>query len=120
MDSGFERRAAERRLRMSGGVARSFEELEAAGAQYWAAATCAERLLATYEAIREASPFKGKMALNPDLTHLLGAFSSLNVEYRDNLEQQWRKVTSIETHSSENLLSSIRQSWHKWLRGQRS
>jgi hypothetical protein len=65
MDSDFERRAAERRGRLSGGVARSFAELEEAGVRYWASATFAERLQATYEAVADSWIIQGKNGTPP-------------------------------------------------------
>ena len=53
MDPDFERRAEERRARLRGGVARSFDELEEAGLKFWSEATYSAKLEATNDAVIE-------------------------------------------------------------------
>jgi len=60
VDPDFERRAAERRARLSGGVARSFEELDEATAEFWDNATYATKLQATHDALIEAWILEGR------------------------------------------------------------
>lgn len=60
MSSNFERRAAERRERLTGGVANSFDALDEASRAFWDAAPHATKLQATYDAIIEAWILKGR------------------------------------------------------------
>ena len=60
VDAAFKKRAEERRSRMVGGVARSFEELELASAQFWAKADYTARLKATHDALWEAWVVQGQ------------------------------------------------------------
>ncbi len=65
MDSEFSRRAAERRQRLEGGVARSFEELEEASRRYWRDASPEAKLKAVHDAIFEAWIVGGKRGPAP-------------------------------------------------------
>jgi hypothetical protein len=67
MDVDYERRAAARRASWRGGVARSFEELEARGLQFWQEASPAARLDAMWQLIVEAWELKGKHGPPPGL-----------------------------------------------------
>jgi len=60
LDSEYEKRAAARRARMTGGVARSFAELDEASREFWAHASFAEKLQATHDALAEAWTLKGR------------------------------------------------------------
>lgn len=60
MDDAFARRAAARRASWSGGVARSFEELEAAGAAFWADAPPDVKLAAMWQLLVDAWVIEGK------------------------------------------------------------
>jgi hypothetical protein len=51
MDAAFAKRAEERRKRLTGGVARSFEELERAPRDFWKNAPYAAKLHATLRAL---------------------------------------------------------------------
>lgn len=59
-DPDFEKRAEERRRRLTGGVARSFEELERASVEFWKQASYAEKLQATHDAIMDAWIVQGR------------------------------------------------------------
>jgi hypothetical protein len=59
VDDEFRKRAEARRARLTGGVARSFDELEEAGVAFWAQASYAAKLQATYDAIVEAAILRG-------------------------------------------------------------
>jgi hypothetical protein len=65
VDPDFQKRAEERRLRMVGGTARSFAELDEASTQHWAQASHADRLRATYEAVIESWIIQGKNGAAP-------------------------------------------------------
>ena len=58
-------RAAQRPLTWSGGVARSFEELERKGLEFWAAAEPSSKLQAMWDAIVEAWIIEGKHGPSP-------------------------------------------------------
>ncbi len=58
-EAEFGKRAEARRARLTGGVARSFEELEEATATFWASAPYAAKLQATYDALVEAAILRG-------------------------------------------------------------
>lgn len=58
-DAEFAKRAEARRARLTGGVARSFEELEEANVSFWAGATYAAKLQATYDALVDAAILRG-------------------------------------------------------------
>lgn len=60
MDANFAKRAEARRKLMTGGVARSFEELERASEAFWDAASYAAKLEATHDALTEAWIVKGQ------------------------------------------------------------
>jgi hypothetical protein len=60
MDEAFEKRAALRRATLQGGVARSWEDLDARGLEFWASSTPAARLNATWQALVDAWVIKGK------------------------------------------------------------
>jgi hypothetical protein len=62
MDPDFERRAEERRGRLRGGVARSFDELEQAGLAFWSEAPYSAKLEATNDAIIEGWLLQGHEA----------------------------------------------------------
>lgn len=59
VDDEFKRRAEERRRRMTGGIARSFEELDRAGREFWDSASFSAKLEATHDAIIEAWVIQG-------------------------------------------------------------
>jgi hypothetical protein len=54
MDAEFAKRAEERRRRLEGGFARSFEELDAASLRFWRATPYAAKLQAVHDAMLEA------------------------------------------------------------------
>jgi hypothetical protein len=58
--SSFEERAARRRSKMVGGVARSFAELEEAGQRFWEAASMQDKLQATHAMLFEAWVLQGR------------------------------------------------------------
>ena len=60
MDADFAKRAAERRKRMTGGVARSFDELERSSREFWENASYAAKLQATHDALLDAWILKGR------------------------------------------------------------
>jgi hypothetical protein len=60
VDDGFEARAAARRATWSGGVARTLEELDAAGQEFWARATPGQKLTAMLEMLTDAWVLEGK------------------------------------------------------------
>ena len=65
MDAAYLARAALRRAKMRGGVARSFDELERAGLEYWQDADGAARLEAIWELIVDAWVLKGEHGPSP-------------------------------------------------------
>ena len=60
LSADFAKRAEERRMRLTGGVARSFEELDLASRAYWDAASYEVKLQATHDAIADAWIVKGQ------------------------------------------------------------
>ena len=54
MDEGFRRRAEARRATWTGGVARSFDELEERGVEFWANASPSQKLTAMWQLIVDA------------------------------------------------------------------
>jgi hypothetical protein len=60
MDDGFAQRAAARRATWSGGVARSFDDLESIGAEFWAEASPAAKLTAMLQMLTDAWMIEGK------------------------------------------------------------
>jgi len=64
-DSDFEERAAHRRATWQGGVARSFDDLEEEGIEFWVNADPATKLQAMWDAIVEAWIMKGKHGAPP-------------------------------------------------------
>ena len=60
MDEAYEKRAALRRASLQGRVARSWEELEEGGLEFWRSATPAARLSAMWQALVDAWVIKGK------------------------------------------------------------
>jgi hypothetical protein len=60
MDEAFERRAEHRRATWQGGVARSWEELDERGAEFWRASSPGARLSAMWELLVDAWTIKGK------------------------------------------------------------
>jgi hypothetical protein len=60
MDDAFARRAAARRVSWTGGVARSFEELEAKDVEFWADASPAAKLTAMMQLLTDAWVIEGK------------------------------------------------------------
>ena len=60
VDADYEKRAEERRKRMSGGVARTFEELERASRKFWQDASYSSKLEATHDALAEAWTLQGR------------------------------------------------------------
>ena len=60
MDDGFEARAAARRASWVGGVARSFEELETNGVEFWASASHAAKLTAMLQLLTDAWVIEGE------------------------------------------------------------
>jgi hypothetical protein len=60
VDAEFEKRAAERRRRLTGGVARSFEELDKASREFWEKASYLSKLQATNDALAEAWLIQGR------------------------------------------------------------
>jgi hypothetical protein len=60
MDEAFERRAARRRATWQGGVARSWDELDERGAEFWRSAPAGARLTAMWELLVDAWAIKGK------------------------------------------------------------
>lgn len=60
MDADFQKRAEERRKRMTGGVARTFDELEQASRKFWQDASQASKLEATHRALAEAWALHGR------------------------------------------------------------
>jgi hypothetical protein len=67
MDADFRRRAEARRATWTGGVARSFDELEDRGLAFWQDAPPARRLAATWELLVDAWVIGGKAGLPPGL-----------------------------------------------------
>ncbi len=65
MSDAFERRAAERRIAWSGGVAKSFDELEARGLEFWADAPYGAKLSAMWQMIVDAWVMEGKHGSPP-------------------------------------------------------
>lgn len=65
VDSAYKLRAEERRRRLRGGVAKSFEDLEEAGLVFWATATADERLRAIFEMHIDAWIVGGKLGPAP-------------------------------------------------------
>jgi hypothetical protein len=59
-DPDFERRAAERRARLTGGKAGSFAELEDEGRRFWDEAPPVAKLVAVRDALVEAWILRGK------------------------------------------------------------
>lgn len=59
MDDAFAKRAEERRKRLTGGIARSFDELDRSSGEFWATASYAAKLQATHDALVEAWIVKG-------------------------------------------------------------
>ncbi len=55
----------ESRKRLTGGVARSFAELEAASREFWAKASYTERLQATHDALVDAWVIQGRQGPPP-------------------------------------------------------
>ena len=60
MDADFARRAEERRARLTGGVAHSFQELDQASREFWKNAPYASKLQAIHDALIEAWIIKGR------------------------------------------------------------
>jgi hypothetical protein len=60
MDADFAKRAEARRKRLTGGVARSFEELDRASREFWKSAPYASKLQATHDALIESWILKGR------------------------------------------------------------
>ncbi|MFZ5896397.1 MAG: hypothetical protein ACOY0T_35410 [Myxococcota bacterium] len=58
MDSGFEKRAAERRARLVGGAAHSHAELDEIDFDFWQRCTGGERLEATWQMALDAIAMK--------------------------------------------------------------
>ena len=65
MDEAFARRAAARRASWRGGVAKSFDELEEAGAAFWAEAPPAAKLAAMWQLLVDAWVIEGKHGSPP-------------------------------------------------------
>ncbi len=65
MDPEYERRAAERRNRLRGGVARSFDDLDKASREFWRQATPEVKLQAMFDALVEAWILKGSHGSPP-------------------------------------------------------
>ena len=69
MDDAFKARAEARRARMQGGVARSFDELENAGLDFWQNASSDARFNAIWGLIVDAWIVGGKIGPPPRLDH---------------------------------------------------
>jgi hypothetical protein len=67
MDAAFRRRAEARRATWTGGVARSFEELESKGFAFWNAATPSQKLNAMWQLLVDAWVIEGKNGPPPGL-----------------------------------------------------
>jgi hypothetical protein len=65
VDDAYEARAEQRRLRMQGGVAGSFEALDQAGIDYWQAAPGGARLEAIWQTIVDAWVVGGRLGPAP-------------------------------------------------------
>ena len=65
MDPDYQRRAAARRASWSGGTARTFEELEAKGLQFWQEASPSTRLDAMWQLIIDAWVIEGSHGSPP-------------------------------------------------------
>ena len=60
MDDAFRRRAEARRATWTGGVARSFVELETKGLEFWSAASPSQKLTAMWQLLVDAWVVEGK------------------------------------------------------------
>jgi hypothetical protein len=60
VNDAFARRAAARRASWTGGVARSFDELEASGVEFWAEASPSAKLTAMLQLLTDAWVIEGK------------------------------------------------------------
>ena len=65
MDESFRRRAAARRATWSGGVARSFDELEEMGLEFWRNASSSAKLNAMWQLLVDAWVVEGKHGSPP-------------------------------------------------------
>ena len=65
MDRDYEARAKARRAAWCGGTAKSFDELEAKGLQFWRDASPSARLSAIWQLVVEASIIKGRHGSPP-------------------------------------------------------
>ncbi len=72
MSDSFEARAAARRTTWQGGVARSFEEMEARDLEFWLRASPAERIRAVHLLSFEIARLKGDDGPPPRLQRSLG------------------------------------------------
>jgi len=66
------RRAAERRRTWRGGVARSFEEMEAVDLDFWLAMTPEDRLRAMWSAMEDQLALQGENGPSPRLQRSIG------------------------------------------------
>jgi hypothetical protein len=67
VDEAFRRRAEARRATWTGGVARSFDELEARGIEFWNGASPSEKLTAMWQLLADAWVVEGKHGPPPGL-----------------------------------------------------
>ena len=67
MDEAFRRRAEARRATWTGGVARSFEELESKGFEFWNAASPSQKLNAMWQLLVDGWVIEGKHGPPPGL-----------------------------------------------------
>ncbi len=70
-------RAAARRARWQGGVARSFEEMDAADLDFWLSMTPAQRVAAMWSIVEDSLALEGHRGPAPRLQRSVGGVRSL-------------------------------------------